>query len=210
MCPNWGPGPQPRHVPWLGIQPANLWFTGQHSIHWATQARAIYLFLERGKRKEKERERNIDVREKHQSVASCTCPDRPGTEPSTQACALTGNWTSDLLLCGTSNQLSHTNQDSHPYFKEKYLWPREISCCAFLSLGCPLINNYCFLLSKCSWLVTWETIRFCLKGFYNLAGKKMSISFFPPALLRCNWHITLYKFEVYDVMTWYIYIYVYC
>ena len=30
----------------------------------------IYLFLERGKRREKERERNIDLREKHQSVAS--------------------------------------------------------------------------------------------------------------------------------------------
>ena len=34
---------------------------------------------------EKEREGNIDVREKHQSVVS----------PTTQACALTGNWTGD-------------------------------------------------------------------------------------------------------------------
>ena len=34
----------------------------------------IYLFLERGKGKEKERERNIDVWEKHQSVASCIPP----------------------------------------------------------------------------------------------------------------------------------------
>ena len=39
-APNWGPGSQPRHVPWLGIEPATLWFTGQHSIHWATPARA--------------------------------------------------------------------------------------------------------------------------------------------------------------------------
>ena len=37
--PNWGPGLQPRHMPWLGIYPANLWFTGWHSIHWATSAR---------------------------------------------------------------------------------------------------------------------------------------------------------------------------
>ena len=36
----WGPGPQPRHVPWLGIQPVILWFTGPRSIHWATPARA--------------------------------------------------------------------------------------------------------------------------------------------------------------------------
>ena len=34
-----GPGPQPRHVPWLGIKPATLWFTVQRSIHWATPAR---------------------------------------------------------------------------------------------------------------------------------------------------------------------------
>ena len=26
----WGPGPQPRHVPWLGIEPATLWFAGWH------------------------------------------------------------------------------------------------------------------------------------------------------------------------------------
>ena len=24
--PYWGPGPQPRHVPWLAIKPATLWF----------------------------------------------------------------------------------------------------------------------------------------------------------------------------------------
>ena len=38
--PNWGPGQQPRDVPWLGIEPATPWFTGHHSIHWATPARA--------------------------------------------------------------------------------------------------------------------------------------------------------------------------
>ena len=26
-APYWGSGPQPRHVPWLGIKPATLWFT---------------------------------------------------------------------------------------------------------------------------------------------------------------------------------------
>ena len=36
----WGPGLQPRHVPWLGIKPMTLWFTGQHSVHWAIPARA--------------------------------------------------------------------------------------------------------------------------------------------------------------------------
>ena len=37
--PSWGPGPQPRHVPWLGTEPTTLWFTGPHSIHWVTPAR---------------------------------------------------------------------------------------------------------------------------------------------------------------------------
>ena len=44
LCaPYWGPGPQPRHVPWLGIKPATLRFTGWHSIHWITPARAIFM-----------------------------------------------------------------------------------------------------------------------------------------------------------------------
>ena len=40
--PNWGPGLQPRHVTWLGIEPSTLCFAGQHSIHWATPARAYF------------------------------------------------------------------------------------------------------------------------------------------------------------------------
>ena len=39
--PYWGPDPQPRHVPWLGIQPATLWFAVQNSLYWATPARAL-------------------------------------------------------------------------------------------------------------------------------------------------------------------------
>ena len=27
--PHWGPGPQPRHLPWLGIKPETLWFTAR-------------------------------------------------------------------------------------------------------------------------------------------------------------------------------------
>ena len=43
---NQGPGPQPRHVPWLGIEPPTLWFVGWHSIPWATLARARKLCFE--------------------------------------------------------------------------------------------------------------------------------------------------------------------
>ena len=44
-APYWGPGPQPRHVLWLGIKPATIWLTGWCSIHWATPSRAIFNFL---------------------------------------------------------------------------------------------------------------------------------------------------------------------
>ena len=44
-CPYWGPGPQPRHVPWLGIKPATLWFTVCHSIHWVTPAKASFFLF---------------------------------------------------------------------------------------------------------------------------------------------------------------------
>ena len=47
---------------------------------WRQIFKNIYLFiLERGEGREKERERNIEVREKHQSIASCTRPIRDGT-----------------------------------------------------------------------------------------------------------------------------------
>ena len=40
-------GLQPRHVLWLGIEPATFWFTGQqHSLHWTTPGRADILYLD--------------------------------------------------------------------------------------------------------------------------------------------------------------------
>ena len=46
-APYWEPGPQPRHLLWLGIEPATLWFASQHSIHWATPARTRSIILNR-------------------------------------------------------------------------------------------------------------------------------------------------------------------
>ena len=43
--PYWRSGPQPRNVPWLGNELMTLWFTGWHSIHWATLARDISYIL---------------------------------------------------------------------------------------------------------------------------------------------------------------------
>ena len=39
-APYQGPGLQPRHVPWLGIELATLWFAGWHSVYWVIPARA--------------------------------------------------------------------------------------------------------------------------------------------------------------------------
>ena len=64
----------------------------------------IYLFLERGEGKEKERQRNINV------WLPLTCP-LLGTQPATQACAPTGNQTSNPLVCRLAlTPLNHTSQ----------------------------------------------------------------------------------------------------
>ena len=48
-APWWELGPQPRHVPWLGIKSATFWFAGQRSIHWSTPARAfLFIFICQG------------------------------------------------------------------------------------------------------------------------------------------------------------------
>ena len=44
-APNWGPGLQPRHVPWPGIKLITFQFAGQSSIHWATPARVPFFII---------------------------------------------------------------------------------------------------------------------------------------------------------------------
>ena len=71
----------------------------------------VYLFLERGKGKEKERERNISQLPLAHPLL--------GTWPTTQACALTGNQTSGLLVLKAAlNPLSHNSQGIN-YFSMK-------------------------------------------------------------------------------------------
>ena len=43
--PIWGPGLQPRCVPWLEIELTTFWFAGMRSIRWATTARAGFFFF---------------------------------------------------------------------------------------------------------------------------------------------------------------------
>ena len=68
--------------------------------------RIIHFYREeQGGRETSMYERNID------QLTLEPAPDRPGTDPETQACALTKNWTGDLLFCRMMpNQLNHTSQ----------------------------------------------------------------------------------------------------
>ena len=47
LCtPYWGPGPQPRHVSWLGIEVVTLWFAGCCPVHWATPGkRTVFVYI---------------------------------------------------------------------------------------------------------------------------------------------------------------------
>ena len=98
----------------------------------------IYLFLERREGREKQRERNINV------WLPLTCP-LLGTWPITQACALTGNQTSDpfflrlalnplspgqflllllLLLSSIKDTTRRKTEDNHLYLPIYLLFPK--------------------------------------------------------------------------------------
>ena len=64
----------------------------------------IYLFLDRGEGREKERKKNINV-------CLSLVLSLLGTWPAIQVCALTGNQTSNALVCWSAlNPLNHTSQ----------------------------------------------------------------------------------------------------
>ena len=75
----------------------------------------FFIFRARGREGDREGEKRRCVRE-----TLISCPSRaphPGSECATQACALTGNRTSDLPLCGTTlSQLSHAGHSKIKYF----------------------------------------------------------------------------------------------
>ena len=68
----------------------------------------LFIFREGKGGRKRGRETSVRERKIHWLPLVCT---QPGTEPKTQACALTRNPSGDILLCGTmSNLLSHTGQ----------------------------------------------------------------------------------------------------
>ena len=92
----------------------------------------IYLFLDREEVREREMERNINV------WLPLACPPQ-GTWHPTQACALTGNQTSDPLFHRpTLNPLSHSSQSFFVFNLRVYR--SNFSLLALLSL--PLVNIF--------------------------------------------------------------------
>ena len=82
-----------------------------------------YSFIFRGKGRGKDRERNIKV------WFPLVCP-LLRSWPATQACALTGNWTSDSLIHRPAlNPLSHTSQGYKSFLigEQNYTWSKGYS-----------------------------------------------------------------------------------
>ena len=99
-----------QHHPLLLLHGSDM---GQNTLDmfFLSFLKIYFIFRERGR--EKERKRNIDwFPLAHTQV---------GTQPANQACALTGDQTSDLLVCRMMpNPLIHTSQDKDMLFLNLY------------------------------------------------------------------------------------------
>ena len=71
----------------------------------------LFIYFQREGKGKTKRGRETSMCKRYISWLPLTCPQL-GTWPATQACVLTGNRTSDLLVCRMAlNPLSHTSQD---------------------------------------------------------------------------------------------------
>ena len=129
----------------------------------------VYLFLKREEGSEKE---------KHQCVAASRTPAL-GTWPTTRACALTGNWTSNpLFYRPVLNPLSHTSQG--------YYFP-----------------FYTCLLPSTSVDEKWQTLSlwlFCVSSVFSLWLSKISLSlgFFSFTFTCiCVLHVLIFLWGIY-------------
>ena len=119
-------------------------------------------FLEREERKEKERERNIHV------WLPLACP-LLRTWPATQACALTGNRTSDpLVRRPVLNPLSHTSQGCNVYILKSLIDSLCLSLSRISNLmlcGLWRITTYPNLVSVMNFLICFLWFLVCGSWF---------------------------------------------
>ena len=119
----------------------------------------ILFILDRGEGREKERERNINV------WLPFTHP-LLGTWSTTQACALTGNQTSDPVLCSlVLNPLSHTSQGSQCYFFP-IVFALFVYLCHILVI-ITMFQTFSLLLSLLWWSVTSDLWCYHCSSFGN-------------------------------------------
>ena len=106
--------------------------------------RHFFIFLEKDRGREGEREKEKHQCEREALISCLSYTPSSGTEPATQAGALTGNWTRDLSLCRvTSNPLSHISQGN----------------------TCTLIKFIEYLITVCQVLFSWKRVPYFTKYF---------------------------------------------
>ena len=142
------------------------------------------LFLDRGEGREKEKERNINV------WLPLTHP-KWGTWPATQACALTGNQTSNTLVHRpVLNPLSHTSQGCFDFLNIYLLiWERNSGLVFHLSLH-SLVDSCLFPDRK--WNLQPFGVRHGAPTRWATPGMIISLLLpFPSETLTANWNTSI-------------------
>ena len=128
----------------------------------------------RERRREGEREGETLGCERETSIDCLWYASRPGTKPATQACALTGDRTCDLSLCGwTRNPLNHTSQgcaDGLPHSSQAL---GEMTKHNFLYEGAAVLPP--------SYLIEFKELRKTTLTFQQCRRKKILFFLFLPA-----------------------------
>ena len=99
----------------------------------------FFMFLEGKGGRKRGRETSMCKRNINRSPLACP---QVGTWPTTQACALTGNWTSDPSVCRrVLNLLSHISQACFSKFSKTKLFNHHLFRPLVLSVQLPLLHT---------------------------------------------------------------------
>ena len=105
-------------------------------------------------------------------ISCLSCMSLLGSEPTAQACALTGNPTNDLLLCRMMpSPLSHTSQGTRSHFYKKEikvisLWQNKMKRCVCVHIHV----HACVCACVCTPWYSWHFV--FRDGYYRCSGKE--------------------------------------
>ena len=128
-APYWGPGPQTRHMPWLGIEPVTLWFTGSTQssqgissvfeiLTWGLFIDCLCLSI---REREEGREREKQQCERETSISFLQYMPHRGSNPPRRYVPWRGIEPATLWLMGWHcNRLSHLSRTDHSFFLVTY------------------------------------------------------------------------------------------